>query len=64
MNATPKVFSMAIKPTPRDPNTCPKCGTTERKQFAIHGGQSTREDCAQCGYTFGFPLWYGKRDAT
>ena len=52
---------------PRDPDrlkrvltVCDKCGSTEIVDVEIHGGQSTRRDCAKCRRTLGFPKWYGR----
>jgi hypothetical protein len=38
-------------------DTCDKCGSTEFREAAIHGGASTRRDCARCGRFMGFPKW-------
>lgn len=38
---------------------CPKCGPREFVDVPIHGGRSTRRDCA-CGRTLGFPRWYAR----
>jgi len=43
--------------------SCPRCGSTEFRDRRIHGGQSTRRDCALCKLTLGFPLWYGQPQA-
>lgn len=45
-----------------EPGKCPRCGSRERKDFTIHGGQSIRRDCARCGHTLGFPVWYGQKE--
>jgi hypothetical protein len=34
----------------------PRAGT---RDFPIHGGRSTRRDCAVCERFISFPLWYG-----
>lgn len=43
---------------------CQRCGSTDFTDHVLrahdHAGRSTRRDCARCGWTFGFPLWYGK----
>jgi hypothetical protein len=39
---------------------CRKCPSTEYVDRAIHNGCSVRRDCKRCGWTFGFPLWYGE----
>jgi hypothetical protein len=35
------------------------CGSTATHDVAIHGGRSTRRDCAKCGRFQSFPVWYG-----
>jgi len=37
------------------------CGSTAWKDTPIHGGQSLRRNCQQCGKFLGFPVWYGQR---
>lgn len=37
-----------------------RCGSATWRDVPIHGGQSTRRDCAGCGRFIGFPVWYGK----
>lgn len=37
---------------------CPRCGSTVRKEFIIHGGRSVRIDC-QRGHFVEFSVWYG-----
>ncbi|MEX0978287.1 MAG: hypothetical protein WDZ48_05525 [Pirellulales bacterium] len=36
-----------------------RCGSTTWHDAAIHDGQSTRRDCAQCGRFIDFSRWYG-----
>ena len=38
---------------------CEHCNSPEFVDLSIHGGQSLRRDCAQCGRYHGFPKWYG-----
>ena len=35
-----------------------RCGSTKWRDVAIHDGQSTRRDCAQCGRFIEFSRWY------
>ncbi|MBX3435417.1 MAG: hypothetical protein KF847_19045 [Pirellulales bacterium] len=44
--------------TPTEP-VC-RCGGTAWRDVPIHGGRSTRRDCAGCRRFIGFPVWYGK----
>jgi hypothetical protein len=39
---------------------CDRCGFGQFIEAKIHGGRSTRLDCARCGLTLGFPVWYGR----
>lgn len=39
---------------------CTKCPATEYVDRPIHDGRSVRRDCAQCGWTLGFPILYGE----
>ncbi len=39
---------------------CDRCGADEFVETPIHNGESVRCDCAQCGTTMGFPVWYGQ----
>jgi hypothetical protein len=39
---------------------CDRCGFDEFVDVPIHEGRSTRCDCARCGLTLGFPIWYGR----
>jgi hypothetical protein len=43
---------------------CGHCGETAFVDTPIHGGHSTRRDCANfnCGRTLGFPLWNGETE--
>jgi hypothetical protein len=41
------------------PVPCANCGFERFVDVAIHEGRSKRRDCARCGRTLGFPLWYG-----
>lgn len=45
---------------PRDVIPCGGCGHRSFIAVTIHGGQSTRRDCAQCHRTVTFPIWYGR----
>lgn len=36
---------------------CEGCGSAEFVDTPIHGGKSTRRDCARCNRTWGFPVW-------
>jgi hypothetical protein len=54
-------------PQHRDPHElpagvacCDRCGATETVGTTIHGGQSTRQDCARCGRFRRFSTWYGR----
>jgi hypothetical protein len=40
--------------------TCNRCGGTAYRDSPIHGGRSTRRDCARCGRMISFPIWYRK----
>jgi hypothetical protein len=46
-------------PTSADtrPAIC-RCGSRDYHDIPIHGGQSTRRDCASCGRFLAFPVWY------
>lgn len=48
----------------RDPaggeDGCERCGFTDTVDHPIHDGQSTRQDCAQCGHFRRFSRWYGR----
>jgi len=37
-----------------------RCGSITWRDVPIHGGRSTRRDCARCGRFISFPVWYGK----
>ena len=37
-----------------------RCGATTWRDVPIHGGQSIRRDCGQCGRFIDFPFWHGK----
>ena len=41
---------------------CRRCHSTQFTDTKIHGGRSIRRDCAQCGLTAGFPMWWGRLD--
>jgi hypothetical protein len=41
---------------------CRRCFSTQFVDSKVHGGRSIRRDCAQCGLTAGFPMWWGKVD--
>jgi hypothetical protein len=38
---------------------CQRCASPDFTDTPIHGGRSVRRDCAQCGITWGFPMWFG-----
>lgn len=44
---------------------CQKCHGTEyvdhRLTHSPHDGNTVRRDCARCGWTMGFPEWYGEK---
>ncbi len=42
---------------------CEKCGTGETVEVPIHGGKSTRLDCARCGRFMRFGVWYGQTNS-
>jgi hypothetical protein len=53
-------------PLPRGPlrqpagvECCDRCGSTETIDQTIHGGRSTRQDCARCGRFRKFTRWHG-----
>jgi hypothetical protein len=35
-----------------------RCGSTTWRDVPIHGGQSTRQDCGDCGRFIGFSVWH------
>ena len=39
---------------------CDRCGYLAVIDFPIHGGQSSRRECARCHRFRGFPRWYGQ----
>jgi hypothetical protein len=39
---------------------CDRCGFDRFVDVRIHAGRSRRRDCARCGRTLGFPVWYGQ----
>jgi hypothetical protein len=41
---------------------CRRCFSTQFVDTKVHGGRSIRRDCAQCGLTAGFPMWWGRVD--
>lgn len=53
-------FTPAVIPQPPGVDSCDRCGATETVSTTIHGGQSTRQDCARCGRFRRFSAWYGK----
>jgi hypothetical protein len=40
------------------------CRHSKFQDIPIHGGQSTRRDCARCGRFIEFPIWYGQTSDT
>lgn len=46
-------------PLPAGVDSCDRCGATETVEQVIHGGASTRQDCAACGRFRKFSRWYG-----
>jgi hypothetical protein len=46
-------------PQPAGVDRCDRCGSTETVEQSIHGGASTRRDCAACGRFRKFVVWYG-----
>ena len=46
-------------PQPAGVDCCDRCGSTETVDQPIHGGASTRRDCAACGRFRKFVVWYG-----
>lgn len=47
-----------VEGSPKAPS-CDRCRHAEFREVPIHDGQSIRRDCARCGRTWGFPVWYG-----
>jgi hypothetical protein len=45
---------------PRPMTVCDRCGSPDYLDVPIHGGQSTRRDCARCHRFMGWPCWYGQ----
>jgi hypothetical protein len=43
----------------RTETVCP-CGARTWQDMPIHGGQSVRRDCGQCGRFIDFVVWYGR----
>ena len=37
-----------------------RCGSSSQVDVPIHGGQSARRECADCGKFVAFSLWYGR----
>jgi hypothetical protein len=46
-------------PSPAGVHCCERCGSTETVDQPIHGGASTRRDCAVCGRFRKFVVWNG-----
>ena len=44
---------------PAGADCCDRCGSSETIDNTIHGGRSTRQDCARCGRLRKFPRWHG-----
>jgi len=64
---TPRHFArngsepVATRPAPGpDSEICPRCGSAETIDVAIHNGKSIRRDCAGCGLFVAFVVWYGQ----
>ena len=62
---SPPASPPAIAAAPRSdvdqaPRRCTRCKGTRFRDFPIHKGRSVRRDCAHCGRTLGFPVWYGQ----
>ena len=52
---TPKSQICELKP-----GSCKSCGCVETIDVPLHGGQTIRRDCSQCGAFIGFPRWRRK----
>jgi hypothetical protein len=52
--------AQGINRPPELSNACPRCHATKFTDVPIHEGRSTRRDCDRCGFTIGFPTWYGQ----
>jgi len=61
------VYPRSLPPrgvTPRPlPTVCPRCKRAEFRDVPIHKDRSIRHDCAGCGLTIRFSLWYGRAGA-
>lgn len=58
---TPAVASLDRCVTQYEPRVvCSRCGCDRFVEIPIHKGHSRRADCTRCGFTLGFPLWYGR----
>lgn len=40
------------------PGACGRCGSLDAVDVSIHGGRSTRRECADCGFLIAFVRWY------
>jgi hypothetical protein len=38
---------------------CPRCGSSDYRDFPVHGGDSIRRDCARCDLCLYYPIWGG-----
>ena len=49
-----------VQPKPEElPPVACRCGSAAFDDVPIHGGCSTRRDCAQCGRFIDYVKWYG-----
>src|SRR5262245_47685583 len=55
--AWPPVMGYA---TPKPTKAVCRCAGTAWCDVPIHGGQSVRRDCADCGRFLDFPVWHGE----
>lgn len=60
-NPMTHAFVLNAKVTADNAGTCSRCGSNERRNWAVHGGQSARQDCGRCGHTLCFSIWYGQK---
>ena len=58
-NSTDNVNTGNVNRRPNPPlTTCNRCGSEDYHDTPIHGGRSTRRDCAKCRRFMGWPRWY------